>query len=255
MVHAVRRAARIAGFAGITASMLAAYTAADGMARAEDRDALRDAWLGRWSGALLRLFAVRVTVRGDVPGGDRGRIVVANHRSAIDIALLLRIFGGHMVSRADLKGWPLVGAAARKVGTVFVDRSNKMSGASAIQAMRDLLRKSRAVLVFPEGTTFEEDEVHPFHAGAFVAARSAHAEIVPVGIAYESGSGAAFVGESFVSHLERMAGATPTRVVVRIGAPLGIDAGMRAGEMAEMARGAVQALVREARAEVDGVQT
>ena len=80
---------------------------------------------------LLTLFAVTVDLRGQVaPAPDRGRLVVANHRSTIDIAILLRAFGGRMVSREDLSGWPLLGAAARSVGTIFVDRDDAMSGGS-----------------------------------------------------------------------------------------------------------------------------
>ena len=57
----------------------------------------------------------------------------------------------------------------------------------------------QTVIVFPEGTTFAGDEVRPFHAGAFVAALRTGAEIVPVGLAYQRGSGAAFVDESFLA--------------------------------------------------------
>ncbi len=251
-----RRAARIGGFVGLTAGMLAVYGAEDALAAPERRRRLRDEWLQRWSVALLRLFAVQVDVAGEVPptssgpNAGGGRMVVANHRSAIDIAILLRLFGGCMVSRADLSGWPLVGAAARKAGTVFVDRSSTLSGASAIRTMRALLRAGDTVLIFPEGTTFPDDTVRPFHPGGFIAALRSNAQIVPVGLAYERGSGAAFFGESFVSHLSRMAGAPPTRVVARIGSPL-TATGSHTSQVSRHAHEVVQALVHEARTRCD----
>src|SRR6478609_5701447 len=96
------------------------------------------------------------------------------------------------VSRADLAGWPVIGLAARRVGTLFVDRSDKRSGAAVINAMITGLESGRGVMVYPEGTTFAGDEVRPFRAGAFLAAQRAGAEIVPVGIAY-GGDGASFL--------------------------------------------------------------
>ena len=247
----LRRVLRTSGFAAITASMLPLYALRDAVVADGERAHLRDRWLRRWSGALLELFAVRVDLSGGVPPRERGRLVVANHRSTIDIAILLRTFGGHMVSRGDIEGWPLVGAAARKVGTVFVDRQSAVSGATAIRAIRTLLKAGRTVCVFAEGTTFAEDEVHPFHSGAFVAALRTGADVIPVGIAYERGSGAAFVGESFGKHLSRMAGADPTRVSVCIGAPIAVDGRSRAGDLRDRARSAVERLVAEARARQD----
>ena len=247
----VRRVLRTSGFAAITASMLPLYALRDAIVADGERAPLRDRWLRRWSGALLDLFAVRVDVSGGVSPSERGRLVVANHRSTIDIAILLRTFGGHMVSRGDIEGWPLVGAAARKVGTVFVDRQSAVSGATAIRAIRALLKAGRTVCIFPEGTTFAEDEVHPFHSGAFVAALRTGADIIPVGIAYERGSGAAFVGETFGKHLSRMAGADPTRVSVCIGTPIAVDGRSRAGDLRDRAMSAVKGLVADARARQD----
>jgi 1-acyl-sn-glycerol-3-phosphate acyltransferase len=244
-----RRAVRVAGFGAVTAAMLPAYALRDAIAPPDARDAIRDRWIATWCEALLRLFAVRVEVRG-APAADagRGRLVISNHRSTIDIAVLLRTFGGHVVSRADLSKWPLIGAAARKVGTVFVDRADAVSGASAVRAMRHLLERGRTVIVFAEGTTFADDVVRPFHGGAFVAAAGTGADIVPVGIAYERGSGAAFVDESFAQHLARMAAAEPTRVVMNVGAPIVAAERIRSVRLRDQTHDAVQRLVDEARA-------
>jgi 1-acyl-sn-glycerol-3-phosphate acyltransferase len=249
----LRRIARTAGFAGVTAAMLPVYAARDALTNDADRAIVRDRWLKRWSAALLRLFAIHVERVGELPSSTtgRGRIVVANHRSTIDVAILLHTFGGHMVSRGDIEGWPLVGAAARKVGTVFVDRSSATSGANAIRAIRALLKAGRTVCIFPEGTTFADDDVRPFQPGAFVAALRTEADVIPVGIAYERGSGAAFVGETFGRHLARMAAAEPTRVVVAIGDPIALDDRARAADVGRRAHGAVSALVARARARCD----
>jgi 1-acyl-sn-glycerol-3-phosphate acyltransferase len=247
-----RQIVRGGGFVGLTAAMLPGVIAAVGVAPEERKEAVRDAWVGRWARSLLSMFAIEVVVDGDVPpaslGSGRGRLVISNHRSAIDIGVLLATFGGTMVSRADLARWPLVGAAARAVGTVFVDRKSAESGAATIRAVQKHLESGKTIAIFPEGTTFDGDEVRPFHGGAFIAAVRAEAEIVPVGIAYPSRSGAAFFDETFPSHLARLSRADPTRMVAAVGIPFVARKEMKARQITDRAYADVTALVRRARA-------
>lgn len=117
--------------------------------------------------------------------------------------------------------------------------------------MRDLLIDGRPVIVFPEGTTFPDDVVRPFHAGAFLGAARAGADVVPVGLAYATGSGAAFVNESFPAHLARMGAAPPSDVVLCIGEPLVAGPGWRSTQLRDHAHAEVQRLVDRARHLVD----
>jgi 1-acyl-sn-glycerol-3-phosphate acyltransferase len=247
----LRRARRIAGFGAITSAMLPLFLAHEAVTRSPHRARVREAWVGTWCSALLGLFGVHVLTQGTMPPRGGGHLIVSNHRSTADILLLLRAFGGCMVSRSDLARWPLVGIAARSVGTVFVDRSDVVSGANAVRAIRDRLRAGDAVIVFPEGTTFPDDEVRPFRAGAFVAALHSDADVVPVGLAYARGSGAAFVNESFQAHLARMAAAAPSSVAMCVGEPIAIGGDVRAAELRDHAQEAVVRLVADARRLVD----
>jgi lyso-ornithine lipid O-acyltransferase len=252
LAREVRRAVRIAGFGALTTSMLPGLVAHELLTPEARRDDVRRRWVGTWADALLRIFGVSAIVRHDTEHparAGRGRLVVANHRSTADVLLLLRTFGGRMVSRADLAGWSLVGSAARAAGTLFVNRADAASGATAVRLIRSRLVAGDTVIVFPEGTTFPDGEVRPFHAGAFVAAARSDADIVPVGLAYQTGSGAAFVGETFPAHLSRMAAASPSRVALWVGRP--IPTGERAAALRDAAHVEVQRLVRQARALVD----
>ena len=243
-----RQAARAGGFVGVTAAMLPAFLARMSRTTDADRDAVRDRWVGRWARTLLRLFGIEVVVEGTVPPATRGRLVVANHRSAIDIGVVLSTFGGTMVSRADLANWPVVGAAARAVNTVFVDRDDAKSGAATIRVIQKHLESGQTINLFPEGTTFQGDDVRPFFGGAFVSAVRAEAEIVPVGIAYPSSSAASFHDETFPQHLARMAKGPGTRMVICPGTPFVARRSDRATDINKRAHAEVSALVVKARA-------
>jgi lyso-ornithine lipid O-acyltransferase len=210
------------------------------------RGAIFQRYLKRWASSLVHATGGRVllTPSSVVPSHECARLVIANHRSPFDIGVLLSLFGGHALSRADLASWPVLGLAARKAGTIFVDRDSGASRATALRAIRRQLSAGASILVFPEGATFEGDQVQPFQAGAFAALRGLEVQLVPVGLAYDPG--AEFVEESFVQHVVRVAGRRSTRCVVNIGQPR--LASGRPQELAAALRDEVQGLVDGARA-------
>lgn len=213
---------------------------------ATKREQVFQGYLPYWARSLVRSCGgdVTLTPESKVPEHTRARLIVSNHRSPFDIGVLLGIFGGHALSRADLESWPVLGLAARRAGTIFVDRQSAGSGASAIRAIRQRLRTGASILVFPEGSTFAGDEVQPFKPGAFSALRGLEVEIVPVGLAYDHG--AEYVNETFVGHVLRVTKRARTRCVVHIGTPRLADG--RAAQLASSLQEEVQDLVHRARA-------
>lgn len=253
----IRRAARLSALTGFTSTLMPFYLVGKLRARARGQEpTMHNAWVRRWARAMLRTFGVEV-LRGGHGTGDsgRGRLVVCNHRSAIDIVLLQSLFGGHLVSRGDLSGWPLIGPAARAVGTIFLDRTSARSGAASLRIVEQWLGERRTVILFPEGTTFVGDAVQPFHAASFVAAARARAEVVPVGVAYETSGEASFVGESFGAHLLRVSAAKAIRLAVTVGGPsVPPAARSEAAAFSRSMRDHVQSLVDSSRARVDAAE-
>jgi lyso-ornithine lipid O-acyltransferase len=269
----LRVTARSVGFVGLTFSLLACLDADLRVHANAHAHAITHKWMGRYGKALLRLYGLEVTRTGALPGqrvdraaGDRsgagacglypgrdargkGRMFVMNHRSMLDIFVNLAFVEANTVSRADLSRWPVIGVAARKVGTLFVDRASKQSGAAVISAMGEALEQGRGVLVYPEGTTFPGDEVRPFRPGAFLAAVRAGAEVIPLGIAY-GGAGTAYVDEPFAAHYRRVSGVPVTQIGLAFGEPIEVSEGADVEALRALAQARVQALVYEARAAI-----
>lgn len=210
---------------------------------------VRAATVRRWSGEVLDALGVRVQwvrrpslAEGFVPGG---RMVVSSHRSMVDIWVLLHTFGGHLLSRADLASWPVIGKLAPLAGTLFVDRTSATSGAAALRAMSEKLHEGKTLGVFAEGTTYPDDVVRPFQPGAFAAVSRSGGEVVPVGMAY-AGKHATYFQEPFGAHAKRLLLADETLVAVAVGEPMKA-AGRSIRALTQETHDAVQSLVDEAR--------
>src|SRR3954447_14758838 len=118
-----RPAFRALGAAGASGAALALYLV-DGSVRPMT-DARRDGYVRAWARAMQRSLAVDLVLEPesplprDVPSG-RPRLVVVNHRSTLDIPIVLELFGGHLLARGDMATWPVVGTMAKHAGTLFV---------------------------------------------------------------------------------------------------------------------------------------
>lgn len=133
--------------------------------------ALRD----RSVGPLLRLL-YRVEIRGAVPPGPC--IVVANHESMLDAALLplaarepLRVMAKEELFRTRPGAWLLEALGAFPVGRGRGDRE-------ALDRAAELLAAGAAIVIFPAGTVGGES----WHRGAARIALHTGAPLVPVRI-------------------------------------------------------------------------
>lgn len=242
-IDVVRMPARVGAAASISGVLAAALTL-DERVRGVPEER-REGYVRAWAGALIRALGVELRVDGAAPRPQRPHLVVANHRSTVDIFLMLSIFGGHLLARGDMEHWPVVGKMAQMAGTLFVDRSDAASGAAAVRRVTDRLQKGRTIGVFPEGTTFEGDEVRPFHAGAFMAIARVRGVVTPVGLAYAD-ERSIYKDEPIGDHFRRLLEADRTRVAVAIGAPID-SAGKPIVKLRDEAQAEVQRLVARAR--------
>ncbi len=229
------------------------------LAGKQHRSRAINSWVPRWARINLWIFRIEVLPHGAlydngklIPGRDssgRGRIFIANHRSGLDIPLLLSLIEAHCISRHDLANWPIIGRGARRIGTLFVDRASRRSGAAVLKEVAHAVENGEGVAMFPEGTSFAGDEVRKFHTGAFNAARRANAQLVPIGIAY-SDEAAYFFHEAFLDHAKRMASLASMSVAVEFGEPIEFG-DSSTPEVIQLAHDRVQELVNQARARLD----
>ncbi len=134
-----------------------------------------------WSSQMLICLGLELRVTGQ-PAAHGPMLLVANHISWVDITALHAARFCRFVSKADVKHWPLIGALASGVGTLFIERESRRDAMRMVQHMAQSLRDGDVLAIFPEGTTSDGTGLRPFHANLFQAAISADAPVQPVAI-------------------------------------------------------------------------
>ncbi len=134
-----------------------------------------------WSAEMLVCLGLELRVTGQ-PAATGPMLLAANHISWVDITALHAARFCKFVSKADVKHWPLIGALASGVGTLFIERESRRDAMRMVQHMAQSLRDGDVLAIFPEGTTSDGTSLRPFHANLFQAAISADAPVQPVAI-------------------------------------------------------------------------
>ncbi|RDG35132.1 lysophospholipid acyltransferase family protein [Streptomyces corynorhini] len=207
----------------------------------------RDRLTRRWCRTVLRLFGLRVHVRGAgaAPARGTGVLVVANHISWLDIPLLAAVFPARMLAKSEIGRWPVLGALAARGGTLFVERERLRALPATVGALAAALTAGSRVAVFPEGCTWCGQDQGPFTRAVFQAALDAGAAVRPVRITYRTERGTpsgapAYIGDdSLPASLWRVvtAGGLTAEITVLPLIPAGRHTDRRS--LAEAARSAV----------------
>jgi 1-acyl-sn-glycerol-3-phosphate acyltransferase len=127
---------------------------------ARRRERFTSWYFRRWSAAVLWLVGITVRVSGEPPAAPF--LLVANHLSYVDILVLASRLGCVFVSKAEVRGWPLLGPICRTLGTIFIDREARRDIPRVIAAIERELGAGRGVALFPEGTSSAGRTVEPF---------------------------------------------------------------------------------------------
>jgi 1-acyl-sn-glycerol-3-phosphate acyltransferase len=139
-----------------------------------------------WSREMLARLGIRLVVTGN-PALPGPLLLVANHISWLDITALHAARFCRFVSKADVQHWPLIGALAAGVGTLFIERTSRRDAMRVVHHMAERLRDAEVLAVFPEGTTSDGVQLLPFHANLLQAAIAANAPVQPVALAFVDG--------------------------------------------------------------------
>lgn len=188
-------------------------------------DAARGQRVQAWSLQVLQVLGITLRVQG-TPPAQGPLLLVANHISWLDIAVIHAAGYCRFVSKADVKHWPIVGTLATGAGTLYIERESRRDAMRVVHHMAERLQAGEVVAVFPEGTTGDGRSMLPFHANLLQAAISAGVPVLPLALRFvDVHTGAlhfapSFVGnETLLGSLWRTLGANDLGAEVRFGLP------------------------------------
>jgi 1-acyl-sn-glycerol-3-phosphate acyltransferase len=164
---------------------------------------------GVWLALTLAGIRYRVVGREHVPA--HAVVFCSNHESNVDPPVLFEALHPqlHVLYKAELHNFPLMGTVLDVGGFVAVDRGDRDKALASIAEGARSLRAGNSFLIFPEGTRSRSGELLPFKKGGFIMAIEAQVPIVPVAV--RGGRAAMRKGSAFIR---------PVHVSVRIGAPI-----------------------------------
>ena len=217
----LRRAGRIAGVVIWGLFMASALAVRELFARG-DLGARRLRSMQRFMAALSSALGLEIRVVGAIP--REPMLWLSNHVSWLDIPVMGQLAPIAFLSKDNVRQWPIAGWLAHHAGTLFVRRGASENGGVREQ-MAGHLSAGRALLMFPEGTTTDGQDVATFHGRLLACAVETRTPIQPVAIRYLRNGAldpvAPFVGDDdLLSHLKRFLRHGPGVVEIHLLAPL-----------------------------------
>ena len=180
----------------------------------------------QWMQTCGRIVSAGMGLRYEIHGRPpQTGLLVANHLSYLDIVILGTALPCCMVSKAEIGRWPLFGMMARAGGTLFVERSSRVSAETVTEQVAERLRGPVPVLFFPEGTSTDGASLLRFHSRLFEPAIVAGAEVTAAAVRYIIEDGTPerelcwFGDDAFLPHLWKALGTAGFSAEVRFGEP------------------------------------
>lgn len=182
----------------------------------------RALWLQSSAHLVIASLGIRYRIQGQPPESG---LLVSNHLSYLDIVLYAAALPCCFVSKAEIGSWPLFGLFARAGGTLFVDRSSRVSAEQVTEQVAERLKGPVPILFFPEGTSTDGSRLLRFHSRLYNPAVATAAPVTAASIRYVIEDGTperelCWFGDAlFLPHLWKALGTRGFFVDVQFGEP------------------------------------
>jgi 1-acyl-sn-glycerol-3-phosphate acyltransferase len=136
-----------------------------------------------WAKCILAASNIKVTVKGLSNLNRTGfYIYMPNHVSNFDIPVLHAYLPVQFrwLAKAELFKIPIFGYAMKRAGHISIDRFDRKSAIQSLNKASEIIRNGTSVIIFPEGTRSQNQNIQSFKKGGFVLAVDSGVPIIPV---------------------------------------------------------------------------
>lgn len=147
---------------------------------------IRANWLQKWSRRFLWILKGKVTAKGALP---KSGILISNHLSYIDVLTLGSLQPLVLISKSEVRSWPVIGPLTRCAGTLYIKRESRTDVGRMTEELEAVVKKGMVVVIFPEGTSSDGSSVLPFRSSLLAPAAEHGWPVTPAWIHYEMAGG------------------------------------------------------------------
>jgi 1-acyl-sn-glycerol-3-phosphate acyltransferase len=141
--------------------------------------------------AIVRLFNIHVEVKNK-PAADEVFLLVSNHMGFLDILALASILPNLFVTSREMRETPVLGLLTEMAGCMYVERRSRLKTVEEMKSVAKALNQGFRVVLYPEATSTNGEQVLPFKRTLMMAAAEAHVPIQPAVINFKEINGEAF---------------------------------------------------------------
>jgi 1-acyl-sn-glycerol-3-phosphate acyltransferase len=123
-------------------------------------------------------------------------LIVSNHMSYMDILVMSSVRAAVFITSIDMGQVPVLGYLADLGGSLFVERRNRSQIDRDLSAITRTLKEGFNVVIYPEGTSSNGQQILPFKKSLLMAAVEANVDILPVVLKYVEIDGEKFGPEN-----------------------------------------------------------
>ncbi|MEL6986869.1 MAG: lysophospholipid acyltransferase family protein, partial [Bacteroidota bacterium] len=137
-------------------------------------------------GFVMATMGIKTELTGHAEPNENPILYVCNHRSFTDPIIVSRYINAYAISKAEVGNYPLISTGAQETGVIYVKRNDRKSRNATKDAIEQAMGEGKNILIYPEGTTGNQETTKEFKRGSFdVAAKHGYA-VVPIILEYKN---------------------------------------------------------------------
>jgi len=140
--------------------------------------------LGKYARYTLWFMRIEVSQKIKETVNSQNHLFVSNHLSYTDVLVICAHYPSCFVTSVEMKNTPFLGQICILGGCLFVERRSKENLGQEVRDITEALRAGLDVVIFPESTSTNGEEVIRFRRPLFQAACDSKVNIKPLTLNY-----------------------------------------------------------------------